>query len=127
MNNVELETKIDKLYAINTEMKEFNAMVSELKDEARALEEEITTMMADFGLSKAGTSTAQISISSQVVPSVDPDHWDEIRKWLVDNDYQELLPRSLNQAPYRELLNIGIEVPYVEKFDRFKMSVRKTT
>jgi hypothetical protein len=125
MNTAELEMKIDRLYALKKEATEWNTLATELKDEAKELEREVVEAMSDIGLSKAGTATAQISISSQVVPTVDPDNWDSIRKWAVENDYQELLPRSLNQSAFRELLNMGIEVPNVESFQKTKVSVTK--
>lgn len=125
MTNTELDDKIDKLYAARKEAAEWNALVSDLKDEIKELEQEVVDRMNEAGLSRAGTTTANISISSTVVPTVDTDFWTEIRRWAMDNDYEALLPRSLNQAAYRELVQMGIEVPHVESFDKMKISVTK--
>jgi hypothetical protein len=126
MNATELEVKIDKLYALKKESTEWGALATELKDQARELENEVVEIMQDSGLKKAGTDTAQISISSQVVPTVDTEHWEELRVWIMENDYQQLFPRSINQAAYRELANMGIEVPHVESFQKVKVSVTKS-
>jgi hypothetical protein len=126
MSNDALELKIDALYALKKDITEWNAMVTELKDEAKECEEEITEMMSVAGLKKAGTDTAQISISKQIVPAVDADHWQEVRRWIMENEYDQLFPRSLNQAAYRELINMGIEVPHVDQFEKVKISVTKS-
>ena len=125
MINTELEAKIDKLYAARKEMSEWNSLISDLKEEVKALELEVVDSLNELGLSKAGTNTANISISSTIVPTVDSEFWTEIRQWIMDNDYDALLPRSLNQAAYRELVQMGIEVPHVESFEKMKVSVTK--
>jgi hypothetical protein len=121
----ELNDKIDQLYKLRKELSEWNSLCSDLKEQAREIETEVVEAMSDIGLSKAGTTTANISISSQIVPTVDTDFWSEIRRWIMDNDYEALLPRSLNQAAYRELVQMGIEIPHVENFDKVKVSVTK--
>jgi hypothetical protein len=126
MNSIDLEDKIDQLYALKREASEWGALATELKDQARELENEVVETMQDAGLKRAGTDTAQISISSQVVPTVDTEHWEELRRWIMENDYQQLFPRSINQAAYRELVNMGIEVPHVDSFDKMKVSVVKS-
>ena len=125
MDQKELEERIDEMYALRQEIREWNAVVREMQDQAAFLEEETTSAMADLGLSRAGTEKVTISLSSSIVPSVDPAHWNDIRAWAIENDFQELLPRSLNQTSYRELLEIGIEIPHVQPFEKQKMSVRK--
>ena len=125
MINTELEDKIDKLYAARKDISEWNALVSDLKEEIKTLELEVVDSLNELGLSKAGTNTANISISSTIVPTVDSEFWTEIRQWIMDNDYDALLPRSLNQAAYRELVQMGIEVPHVESFEKMKVSVTK--
>ena len=102
-----------------------NRKLTELKDHANALEDQIKTIMSDMALKKAGTELASISISETIVPTADPEHWNEIREWAIENDYQELLPRSLNQTSYRELLEMGIEIPHVTPFNKVKMSITK--
>jgi hypothetical protein len=126
MNSIDLEDKIDQLYALKKESTEWGALATELKDQARELENEVVEIMQDSGLKRAGTDIAQISISSQIVPTVDTEHWEELRRWIMANDYQQLVPRSLNQAAYRELANMGIEVPHVESFNKTKVSVTKS-
>jgi hypothetical protein len=121
----ELNDKIDQLYKLRKECTEWSSLLTDLKEEAREIETEVVEAMSDIGLSKAGTNTANISISSQIVPTVDIDFWSEIRRWAMDNDYEALLPRSLNQAAYRELVQMGISVPHVENFDKVKVSVTK--
>ncbi len=71
------------------------------------------------GLKKAGTDIAQISISSQVVPTVDTEHWEELLRthdvtiWnSVPALYQLLLDRLKNPLPsLRHVLMSGDWIP----------------
>lgn len=125
MSAKDLESKIDRLQKLKEEIREWNALVNEMKTEANELESDITTIMSDLTLKRAGTKNASASLSESIVPSVDPAHWNDLRQWAVENDYQEILPRSLNQTSYRELLEIGIDIPHVEPYTKVKLSLRK--
>jgi hypothetical protein len=122
----ELNDKIDQLYKLRKECTEWSSLLTDLKEQAKEIEQEVVEAMSDIGLSRAGTTSANISISSQIVPTVDTEHWEELRVWIMANDYQQLFPRSINQAAYRELVNMGIEVPHVDSFDKMKVSVVKS-
>lgn len=126
MSAKNLESKIDELYELKAMIRAEMRRVNELKEIAVSLEEEIVTTMGDLALKKVGTDLASVSLSETIVPSADPEYWNDIRVWAIENDFQELLPRQLNQTSYRELLEMGIEVPHVEPFTKVKMSLRKT-
>ena len=45
-----------------------------------------------------------VSISSQIQPQPDPDKWEEIYQWAVDNGRTDMLMKRGNAAPFREAL-----------------------
>ena len=62
-------------------------------------------------------------MSEQVVPSVTD--WDEVYKYIKDNDAFYLLQRRMNAAPYRELLGTEEQVPGVEALTVKKLGLLK--
>lgn len=104
---------------------ELRKALDSVDQDIRYLTEECVVIMQDLGLTKAGTADATMSISYEAVPSVDTEHWDEVREWAVSNGYQQILPRSINAAPWRELRAAGVDVPFTEAYDKLKVSFRK--
>lgn len=124
-DDITIETALDKLYDIKEAIREHSAMLTEMKNKAKDLEDEIILRMDDLGLSKAGTERCNFSLRSDVVPMVDIEKWDEIRLWALQNGYGALLQRKLNTAPYKELIEMGIEIPYVKPHTVIKTSLTK--
>ena len=45
-----------------------------------------------------------VSISSQIQPQPDPEKWEEIYQWAVNNGRTDMLMKRVNAAPFREAL-----------------------
>lgn len=121
----DLDGMINELYSLKQIIREQGRELEALKQQARELEENCVSIMDDAGLAKAGTGQANMSLSEEVCPSVDSDRWDEVRRWVLDNEYTQLLPRSLNASPFRELHEMGITIPHVGIFVKRKVSLTK--
>lgn len=123
----ELNAMIDRLYQVRERKR---AMARELKDveaEYRELEDLCVERLDDAGLLRAGTGSANMSLTEEVVPSADPENWENIRRWCIENDCQQMLPAKLNAGPYREFREMGLKVPWVDDHVKRKVSLTKVT
>ena len=119
----ELEESINRLGYLTKDIRLIDAQSKALKSERTDLQEKIMDLMQEAGgIKTAGTDVAKVSVSETEVVQVDKDHWEEVWRWIIANDHTELLKRSLNSAPYRELVLLEIEVPYTSTFKKVKLN-----
>ena len=120
-----VESKIDRLFHMREDIRHMEAEVKAIKATYRAIEADVMDLLQDQNLAKIGTELATVSISETDVPSVDPDHWEDVWQFLMDNGYTECLRKQLNSTPWAELRKLGVEVPYVEAATQRKLNLRK--
>ena len=118
-----MEEKITRMKYLRDDYRRLDAESKALKDEYRLLEEEVVNLLKDDNLVTAGNSVASVSMSTEDVPTVDPEYWEELRQWLFDNGYADCLTKSLKAASVRELWAMGIELPHVSRFPKTKLSL----
>lgn len=118
----------EKLRELKTRRLELNRQADEITQEIRATEEIIIDYLQEQGMAGAklpdGTS---MSISTKTKPAVDAEQWDDVWRWCVTNNYTQLLYKQLTQAPYRELLEMGVDVhPAITPIEVPALSFTKT-
>lgn len=91
--------------------------------ECNRLEVEIIRIMAEAKLDKAAHGGTSVSPKESVYPHVED--WDKFGNFILDNKYLHLLERRVTVTGYRELINLGREVPGVVPFVKTKLSVTK--
>lgn len=114
---------IDAMYKKRSEKEIAAKTVKELNDEFKAMEAELINRLANTGMKTAGTTLAKVSLSEEVVPQVED--WEKVHRYVKDKDAWHLLKRSLNAAPFREMLQADEELPGVVPFTRRKLSLTK--
>ncbi len=89
----------------------------------------ITNLFSDMMLkivdlcpNRIGGLSANVSISETDVPTVKD--WDLVYDYIKTNDSFYLLQKRMSAAAFRELLNLGHEVPGVENFKDRKLNLR---
>ncbi len=89
----------------------------------------ITNLFSDMMLkivdlcpNRIGGLSANVSISETDVPTVKD--WDLVYDYIKTNDSFYLLQKRMSAAAFRELLNLGHEVPGVEIFKDRKLNLR---
>ena len=112
-----------KKSAIAKEEKQVNAEISTVEVHIlpllKALEITKTTVATNSG-------NFTVSYNEQIHPQPDPKKWEEIFKWIVENERTELLKKSINSAPYRESLAEELEIPPgVQSFTKTSLNLRK--
>lgn len=119
-----LEEEINQMNARRGEISKLEAMAKALKSVNREAEHRIIQKMEELGLKKSATSTTSVSISENVVPQVDPEHWPEVFETIYKRGYWELFRKQLNSGPFKELLAMGEEIPHVQPATLKKLNIR---
>lgn len=74
--------------------------------------------------SEVDGATLTATITEEVVPNaVD---WDEIYKYIIENEAMHILQRRVSTAAFRELQGAGESIPGVEPYTNRKILLRKT-
>ena len=120
-----LHDKIDRAFYLRDEIRRFEAELKEMKAVLRHIEGDIMDLLEDGELSTAGTEKAKVSVSYTEVPSVDPNHWEDVWSFIMENGYTEVLRKQLNSTPWAELRKIGVELPHVTATQQRKLNLRK--
>lgn len=115
---------IDALFYTREEVRRLEAELKGLKARQTELEHRVLDKMDAQGLQKAGTDLANVSVSTEEMPTVDPEHWEDVWNFVFENGYLELLRRQINSTSYRELKKLGVEIPYVSDFVKVKLNLR---
>lgn len=117
--------KINTLYQLREQIRALNEQLKPLDEHKRALEAEIIEDLDNTGIDKASGELATISISENVVPTVED--WDTFHRFIKRNNYFFLLERRAAAAAYRELLESrkGRTIPGVISFKRRTLNLRK--
>jgi hypothetical protein len=123
-DEVTMDELINHANALRLQVKNLRAEADALDKSLTKVEGVIMARMDDQGLTTSGTDRATVSISEEVLPQVDPAHWEEVWKHLFENGYTELMRKQLNSTSYRELLALGAEIPFVSPFTKRKLNVR---
>ena len=89
--------------------KELDAQLKNVKGDLEILNFHILKKLREQELEqvKVGGGDSPIytvSISSQIQPQPDPEKWEEIYQWAVDNGRTDMLMKRVNAAPFREAL-----------------------
>jgi hypothetical protein len=122
-----LNDKITRMKSLRDSYRHLDAESKALKEEYKEIEALVMAVLYETEMTNAGNDVASVSMSEEDVPSVDAVHWEEVREWLVENDYNECFPKKLNSAPVRELWNMGVEIPHVTRFTKRKLSLTTKT
>jgi len=118
-----LGNQIDTLYALKQTKAELARKERTIGEQIREHETKLQEELKNLGISKASGEKATIRVSSLNTPSVKD--WDALYEYIRENDAFYLLQRSVNGAPYRELIDAGVEVPGVETFSKTSISTTK--
>lgn len=121
---MDIEAKLAEAYDLREEKRACSRKEAEIKVRLDAVLAEIADALEDQGLKKAGSGERTISVSYEDVPNVEPEYWPDVITWAVDNQFQQLLIRRLNGGAYRELKEMGMEIPHVTPYSRRKISLR---
>ena len=100
--------------------KELDAQLKEVKSDLEILNFHILKKLKKEDQTKGKYGDFTVSISSQIQPKPDPEKWEEIYQWAVNNGRTDMLMKRINAAPFREALESeDIENPPSDLIDTY--------
>lgn len=103
--------------------RELEAEVKLLDQALAANELAIIERLDEMGVNKFAVGKLSFSISENTVGNVED--WDQVHAYIRDNNAFHLVQRRLANAAYKELLDMGEELPGVVPFNKRTLNFRK--
>lgn len=125
MSELTTAEMIDTLYQMKETKKALGAKIKEINTEYKKLEFILLAKLLADGVSLASSDKATAAISRSVVPHVVD--WNATYQWIKATDSLYVLERSFSVTAFRELLQMGEEVPGVTAFTKTELSLNKST
>lgn len=101
-----------------------NEQLTDLKSRRDKLEQQLLDMLDDQELTRVAAGKFTVSITENVVPTVDD--WDSFYQFMKDEDALFMLQRRPSPPAYREMLEArdGEEIPGVSSYTKRAISLR---
>jgi len=93
-----------------------------LKSRKLELETQIATTLKNQGIDRVGNDTCTVSIKTETVPTVE--NWDFVYQHILDTKQFELLQKRMSATAYRELLQLGMDLPGVTSTELTRINFR---
>lgn len=103
--------------------RELEAEIKLLDQALAANELAIIERLDEMGVNKFAVGKLSFSISENTVGNVED--WDQVHAYIRDNNAFHLVQRRLANAAYKELLDMGEELPGVVPFNKRSLNFRK--
>ncbi len=113
---------IDHMWAAREEKRRLEAEVKEVESRIKDIETKLAERMKAEGLEKATGTKATASFGKPTV-SANVVDWDLLWPYIARNKYFHMVQRRVNDAAYRELLDLGKKVPGVEAFTKQRLNL----
>ena len=114
---------IDECYGLRAERLALEKKVDLLKEEQRALEDQINEQLQAQGITSGRGDSATATRTENEVPRVAD--WDLFHKYILEEGDLSLLERRPSKAACRERWESDEDVPGVEKFTVVGLSLTK--
>lgn len=120
----ELGDLIDQMTHLKLQRKHHEDLAADFATKISKIEEQIIHALADAKLESADHGGTRVTPKEHVYAHVED--WERFYQFLHDEQYYHLLERRVSVTGYRELLDLGREVPGVVPFKKLKLSVTKS-
>lgn len=111
----ELAEEKEKLKGIQNLEKTYKSKISEL-------EGHIIYQLETQGVDRTGNDVCTVSIKKETVPTVED--WDAVHQHIIDTGQFELLQKRMSATAYRELQQLGQNVPGVKATELTRINFR---
>ncbi len=114
-----------RLRSVNTEITDLNRQVKGLKEDKAEIEKSIFQAFDDLGCGANGidTDAGHIGIKETIVANVDD--WELFYEWLYQTKSGHMLERRVANIAFREMMELGEDVPGLEPFTKKTISLTK--
>lgn len=90
-----------------------NADLKGLKENKEHLSRQIQNEMEEAGIDSVKNNSAglTLSVKDELMPSYDPEHFEEIFRWCANTGRHDFIQRRMSGAKIREFVDSGGELP----------------
>lgn len=117
-----MDTLLNELHEVRSNLKELLEKESALKKIKGELETELVIMLEGQGIDQISNDKATISIKKEIVPTVE--NWDVFQEYIAKTGMFELMQKRASATAYRELQQMGQDVPGVKATELTKVNFR---
>ena len=118
-----LNELVDEYISKRLERLEAARTVSILEEKEQAAKQAVITQMQEEKSTVFGASLGTVTLQTKVKPAaVD---WVKVWQYIYDNDASDLMQRRLTEAAVKLRWEDGIEIPGVDRFTVYDLSVGK--
>lgn len=122
-----INDKLRRMRFLRDDIRRVEAELKGLKGMFAALQTDVLDDMDAQGLTKISNEYATAFVKEEELPSVDSEHWPDVWRFLFEHGYLEVLRKQLNSTAWRELVKLGIDVPYVSTTTKRSLNLRATS
>jgi hypothetical protein len=122
MKKVTMDDLLNELYEVRTTLKALTEQETALKRKKNELEAYIAAELERQGIDQVGNDKATVSIKKEIVPTVE--NWDVFQEYVAETGRFELLQKRASATAYRELQQMGEDVPGVNATELTKVNFR---
>ena len=130
MTDAPIGAVINNIREINLNIKSLNNRIKTFEEERDVLEKQAIYLLKQMGVDTIKTPHASATIRKDLLPAVKKDEngvprWDDVYKWIVDNDGWYLLRKQLNSTPCRALAEFDTLPNSIELIEKTKLVVTR--
>jgi hypothetical protein len=114
-----------EMFEIRLEKAQLKEREKQLNEVWYALESQLMSMADELGMKRMGVDgLGTATVTETVVPVVED--WDSVHQYILENEAPHLLQRRVAAAAFRELQDMGVDVPGLSPYTKRAISLRKT-
>ena len=117
-----MDDLLNELSNSKAALKDLQGEEKSLKQVINELESRIILNLENQGVDRIGNDVCTVSIKKDVVPTVED--WDLVHQHIIENGQFELLQKRMSATAYRELQQMGQDVPGVKPTELTRINFR---
>jgi|TARA_R100001530_G_scaffold63800_1_gene45862 hypothetical protein len=117
-----MDELLTELTEVRTNLKGLQEKERGFKSRKMELEAKIVSTLKQQGIDRVGNDGCTVSIKEEIVPTVQD--WDEVYKYLIQTKQFELIQKRMSATAFRELLQMGMNVPGVKATELTRVNFR---
>lgn len=117
-----MDELLNELTQVRTDLKKLQEKEKEFKGRKMELEAKIVSTLKQQGIDRIGNDSCTLSIKEEIVPTVED--WDQVYQHLLQTKQFELIQKRMSATAFRELLQMGMNVPGVKATELTRVNFR---
>ena len=117
-----MDELLNELTQVRTSLKNLQEKERGFKSRKMELEARIVSTLKEQGIDRIGNDNCTVSIKEEIVPTVED--WDQVYQHLLQTKQFELIQKRMSATAFRELLQMGMNVPGVKATELTRVNFR---